>query len=83
MLPAMRWDADAEARLKKAPFKTRAEVHVRLVDRATGKTVGRGTAERKTLRLSVLTGTTLKGTYLLKRTAKKASGNRQARVTIG
>jgi hypothetical protein len=70
-------------RLKKAPFKTAAEVHVRLIDRATGKTIAQGTAERKTLRLGVLTGTTLKGTYLLKRTAKHASGNLQARVTIG
>jgi Htaa len=72
---------DAELRvirLKKAPFKTSTEVHVRLIDRATGKTVARGTAERRTLRLGVLSGTTLKGTYLLKRTAKRASGNRQA-----
>ena len=77
---------DAELRvirLKKAPFKTTAEVHVRLVDRASGKTVARGTAERKTLRLGVLSGTTLRGSYLLKRTAKKASGNLQATVTIG
>jgi hypothetical protein len=77
---------DAELRvirLKKAPFKTTAEVHVRLVDRASGKTVARGTAQRRTLRLGVLSGTTLKGAYLLKRTAKKASGNRQATVTIG
>jgi len=77
---------DAELRvirLKKAPFKTPIEVHVRLVDRATGKTVATGTAQRRTLRLGVLSGTTLKGTYLLKRTAKKATGNRQATVTIG
>ncbi|WP_028062866.1 HtaA domain-containing protein [Solirubrobacter soli] len=77
---------DAELRvirLKKAPFKTTTEVHVRLVDRATGKTVASGTAERRTLRLGVLSGTTLKGTYLLKRTAKKATGNLQATVTIG
>jgi Htaa len=70
-------------RLKTAPFKTSTEVHVRLVDRSTGKTVARGTAERKTLRLGVLTGTTLKGKYLLERTAKKASGNLRATVTIG
>ena len=30
-------------RLAKAPFATKAEVHVRLIDRATGKTIARGT----------------------------------------
>ena len=56
---------------------------MRLVDRTTGKSVARGTAQRSTLRLGVLTGTTLKGKYLLERTAKKASGNLRATVTIG
>jgi hypothetical protein len=70
-------------RLKTAPFKTTTEVHVRLVDRSTRKTVASGTAEGKTLRLGVLTGTKLKGKYLLERTAKKASGKLRATVTIG
>jgi hypothetical protein len=70
-------------RLARAPFKTKAEVHVRLIDRATGKSIARGTVEQRTLRLGVLSGTTIKGTYLLKRTAKKASGKLQATVTIG
>ena len=70
-------------RLAKAPFATKAEVHVRLIDRATGKTIARGTVERRTLRLGVLVGTKLKkGTYLLKRTAKNASGRKQATVTL-
>lgn len=70
-------------RLAKAPFATRAEVHVRLIDRATGTTIARGTVERRTLRLGVLAGTKLKkGTYLLKRTAKNASGRKQAVVTL-
>ena len=48
-----------------------------------GKTVARGTAEGRTLRLGVLAGTKLKkGSYLLKRTAKKASGRKQAVVTL-
>ena len=52
---------------------------MRLIDRATGKTIARGTVERRTLRLGVLAGTKLKkGTYLLKRTAKNASGRKQA-----
>jgi hypothetical protein len=73
----------AIVRLKRAPFATRMEVHVRLIDRATGKTVARGTVERRTLRLGVLAGTKLKkGTYLLKRTAMKASGKKQAVITI-
>jgi len=76
-------DADLRViRLARAPFATGREVHVRLIDRTTGKTVARGTVQRRTLRLGVLTGTTLKGTYLLKRTAKKASGRLQATITI-
>jgi hypothetical protein len=69
-------------RLKRAPFATKREVHVRLIDRTTRKTVARGTVERRTLRLGVLTGTKLKGSYLLRRTATKASGKRSARITI-
>ncbi len=69
-------------RLARAPFATKQEVHVRLIDRKTGKSIARGTVQQRTLRLGVLSGTTLKGTYLLKRTAKKASGKRQATVTI-
>jgi hypothetical protein len=69
-------------RLARAPFATKAEVHVRLLDRKTGKAVATGTVQQRTLRLGVLAGTKLKGTYTLKRTAKKASGKRQATVTI-
>ncbi len=73
----------AIVRLAKAPFATKAEVHVRLIDRATGQTIARGTVQRRTLRLGVLAGTKLKkGTYLLKRTAKNASGRKQAVVRI-
>ena len=69
-------------RLAKAAFTTKAEVHVRLIDRATKKTIARGTVEKKTLRLSVPAGTKLKGTYTLQRVAKKASGKRTATITI-
>jgi hypothetical protein len=83
--PAGKDGRDAELRvirLKRAPFATKREVHVRLIDRKTRKTVARGTVERRTLRLGVLTGTKLKGSYLLRRTATKASGKREARITI-
>ena len=69
-------------RLAKAAFATKAEVHVRLIDRATKKTIARGTVEKKTLRLSVPADTKLKGTYTLKRTAKEASGKLQTTVKI-
>jgi hypothetical protein len=69
-------------RLARAPFATRSEVHVRLVDRKTGKSVARGTVQQRTLRLGVASGAKLKGTYLLKRTATKASGKLQATITI-
>lgn len=69
-------------RLAKAAFATKSEVHVRLIDRKTKKTVARGTVERRTLRLSVPAGTSLKGTFTLQRTAKKASGKRTATITI-
>ncbi|MDA0172829.1 hypothetical protein OJ998_27250 [Solirubrobacter taibaiensis] len=69
-------------RLAKAAFATKAEVHVRLIDRATKKVIARGTVEKKTLRLSVPSGTTLKGTYTLQRTAKKASGKLQTTISI-
>ena len=55
---------------------------MRLIDRKTGKAIARGTVQQRTLRLGVLAGTKLKGTYTLKRTAKKASGKLQATVTI-
>ena len=56
---------------------------MRLLDRKTGKMVARGTVQRRTLRLSVLAGTKLaKGSYTLRRTVAKASGKRQATVTI-
>ena len=42
----------------------------------------KGTVEKKTLRLSVLSGTTLKGSYTLKRTARQASGKLQATVSL-
>ncbi len=69
-------------RLAKAPFATAAEVHVKLLDRKTGKTLATGTVQRRVLRLGVLSGTRLKGGYTLKRTASKASGKRQATITI-
>ena len=55
---------------------------MRLIDRATKRTIARGTVEKKTLRLSVPAGTKLKGTYTLKRTAKKASGKLQTTIEI-
>lgn len=69
-------------RLAKAAFATKHEVHVRLIDRKTKKSIALGTVEGRTLRLSVLSGTTLKGSYTLKRTAKKASGKLQTTITI-
>jgi len=69
-------------RLAKAAFATKSEVHVRLIDRVTKKTVATGTVEKKTLRLSVLSGTALKGTYTLKRTAKQAKGKLSTTITI-
>ncbi|MBE2317222.1 hypothetical protein DVA67_014670 [Solirubrobacter sp. CPCC 204708] len=84
--PAGKDGRDAELRvirLSRAAFATKAEVHVRLIDPATKKTVARGTVERRTLRLSVLQGTTLKGgTYTLQRTAKKATGKRTATISF-
>ena len=61
-------------RLAKAAFATKAEVHVRLIDRATKKTIARGTVEKKTLRLSVPAGTKLKGTYTLQRDGQEGLG---------
>ena len=66
-------------RLAKAPFATKAEVHVRLIDRGPARSIARGTVERRTLRLGVLAATKLKGSYLLKRTAKNASGRSRRR----
>lgn len=69
-------------RLARAPFATATEVHVRLLDRKTGRVVATGTVQRRTLRLSHLSGTRLKGPYVLRRTATKASGRRQAAIAI-
>ena len=44
--------------------------------------VATGTVEQRTLRLGVLSGTTLKGTYTLKRTAKQAKGKLSATISI-
>jgi hypothetical protein len=76
-------DADMRViRLKRAPFATKREVHVRLIDRKTKKSLATGTVQGRTLRLSVLSGTSLKGTYTLKRTAKKAKGKLQTTITV-
>ena len=67
-------------RLASAPFATKREVHVRLIDRATRQD-RRARHGRSGARCgsACLTGTTLKGTYRLQRTAKKASGKRRPR----
>ena len=70
---------DAELRvirLTKAPFTTTSEVHVRLIDRATGKTVATGTVERSTLRLGVLARHHAQGH--LRAQAHRQEGHRQA-----
>jgi hypothetical protein len=68
--------------LSRAPFATGAAVHVKLLDRRTRAVVATGVVRRRTLQLSYLAGTKLKGSWTLRRTATKASGKREATITI-
>jgi hypothetical protein len=53
-------------RLAKAPFAGSAKRAVKLLQRRTGKVLAAGTVKRRTLRVSHLASTKLKGSYVLK-----------------
>ncbi|MDX8150081.1 hypothetical protein SK069_00620 [Patulibacter brassicae] len=68
--------------LRAAPFRGTRALAVQLRSRRTGKVVGTGTVTRRVLRVKVLEGTSLRGTWTLRRTAKKVSGRRSVRIAI-
>lgn len=68
--------------LRRAPFGSAATLAVELRSRRTGKVAGVGTIRRRTLRVKVLSGTKLNGTWTLRRTGRKVTGARSARITI-
>jgi hypothetical protein len=65
--------------LKRAPFAGSAKRAVRLLQRRTGKVLATGTLRGRTLRLSHLETTKLKGSYVL----RLAHGKRKATVKLG
>lgn len=83
--PAGTAGKDAKVRrvtLRAAPFRGTRALAVQLRSRRTGKVVGTGTVTRRVLRVKVLEGTSLRGTWTLRRTAKKVSGRRSVRIAI-
>ncbi len=69
--------------VRRAPFPGAATYAVELRSRRTGAVVGVGTVKRRALRVKVVEGTRLSGTWTLRRTVKRISTQRSATVRIG
>ena len=64
--------------LKTAPFAGSAKRSVKLLQRKTGKVLATGTVQGRKLRLSHLSSTKLKGSYVLTRRQRQAQGDHHA-----
>jgi len=69
--------------LRRSAFASRGTLGVELRSRKTGNVVGTGTVKGRALKVKVLEGTKLKGTWTLRRTAKKVASARSVRISIG